>query len=96
MSGSPPPSATPLTPVVALLCCDALLNAGEADLVLGALTTMESVVDAAVFTLVVDPVPVRSANAARRGLGADVVLGWRGGAVPPLAAAALLLMRAAS
>jgi hypothetical protein len=74
----------------------ALLAAGETDLVLGGLTAMESVVVLAVLTLVVDPGPVRRANAARRGRGAEVVLGWRTGAVPPLAAAALLDNRAAS
>lgn len=72
--------------VVAALC-DALLAAGETDLVLGALTAIESAVDAAVFTLVDDP--VRRAKAARRGLGAEVALTWIGG-VPPLAAAAAL------
>ena len=70
--GSPPPSTGAAALVVAVLCCDTLLGAGEADLVLGALTAMESAVDAAVFTLVDDP--VRRAKAARRGRGAEVVL----------------------
>jgi anti-sigma factor ChrR (cupin superfamily) len=56
------------------------------------LTAVESAAEAAVLTLVVEPGPVRRANAA------EVVLGWRTGTVPPLvaAAAALLERRAAS
>jgi len=36
---------------------------------------VESAAEAAVLTLVVDPGPVRRANAARRGRGVEVVLG---------------------
>jgi len=75
---------------------EALLAAGETERVLGGLTAVESATEAAVLTLAVELGPVRRANAARRGRGAEVVLGWRTGAVPPLAAAALLERRAAS
>ena len=77
VNGSPP--STILVPAVALLCMDALLAAGETDRVLGGLTAVESAAEAAVLTLVVDPGPVRRANAAKRGRGAEVVLGWRTG-----------------
>lgn len=60
---------------VALLCMEALLAAGETDRVLGGLTAVESAAEAAVLTLVVDPGPVRRANAAKRGRGVEVVLG---------------------
>ena len=60
---------------------------GDPARVLGTFTTKESLV----LKETVDP--VRRANAANRGRGADT--GCRG-AVPPLAAAALLLRRAAS
>lgn len=62
---------------------------GDPSRVLGTFTAKESVVLKEVFD------PVRKANAAKRGRGADTPVGWRGG-VPLLAAAALLLRRAAS
>jgi len=62
---------------------------GDAARVLGAFTAIESLVLREAFD------PVRRANAAKRGRGAETTGGWRG-AVPPLAAAALLLRRAAS
>lgn len=76
--------------VVAVLAREELLMAGDADLVVEGLTANESVVPV-VFTLVEEP--VRSTDAARRGLGIE---GCGTGAVPPFAAAALLLIRAAS
>jgi len=57
---------------VVLLCMEALLAAGETERVLGGLTAVESATEAA---LVVELGPVRRANAARRGRGAEVVLG---------------------
>jgi len=73
VNGSPPSITFVLA--VALLCMEALLAAGETDRVLGGLTAVESAAEAAVLTLVVDPGPVRRANAARRGRGVEVVLG---------------------
>ena len=85
-----PPSTNGVPPVVALLCCEALLIAGDADLVLGAFTAIESAVEATVLRLAFEP--VRSANAANRGRGAEELFGCRTGGVPP----ALLVIRAAS
>ena len=83
MAHSPPSIIFVLA--VALLCMEVLLTADEIDQVLGRLTAVESAAEAAaVLMLVVDPGPVRRANAARQGHGVEFVLGWRTGAVPLL------------
>jgi hypothetical protein len=74
--------------------------AGDTDRVEGALTAMESVVEAVVDKEVVDPVPVpvRRTDAASRGrpAAADVVGGWAGAVLVMPFGLALILILAAS
>lgn len=72
---------------------------GDADRVEGALTAMESVVEATVDNEVVDPVPVRRRDAASLGRAADAVAALAGVPallVAPFVLAALMLILAAS